>query len=95
MPPLQRGHRLSWTLSCALFVAPSIPIPIPTPFPCHSDYNTVESVLLACAVLVNLAGIMFNSKLLDQPQFHGQRDFIAYATIFVIVFSIVYVVVCC
>ena len=32
------------------------------------DYNTVESVLLACAVLVNLAGIMFESKLLSQSQ---------------------------
>ncbi len=26
------------------------------------DYNTVEAVLLACAILVNLAGIMFDSS---------------------------------
>jgi hypothetical protein len=58
---------------------------------CAADYNTVESVLLACAVLVNLAGIMFESPLMALKSFRSQKDFIAYATILVIVFSIVYV----
>jgi hypothetical protein len=29
------------------------------------NYNTVEAVLLGCAVLVNLFGIMFESKYLS------------------------------
>ncbi len=31
------------------------------------DYNTVEAVLLACAILVNLAGIMFDSSRFAGP----------------------------
>ena len=50
----------------------------------------MESVLLACAVLVNLSGIMFESKLLALKEFRGQRDFITYFVILVIIFSIVY-----
>ena len=54
------------------------------------DYNTLESVLLGCGILVNLAGIMFQSRVLTQPGFAGQRNFVAVATLLVIVFSILY-----
>ena len=54
------------------------------------NYNTVESVLLFCAVLVNLAGVMFESGQLDLPGYGAQKDFITYVILLVIVFSIVY-----
>ena len=54
------------------------------------DYNTVEAVLLFCAVLVNLAGIMFESGRFESSYYEGQRDLITYIVMIVVVFSIVY-----
>ncbi len=54
------------------------------------DYNTLESVLLGCGILVNLAGIMFESNVLTQPGFRAQRDFVAVATLLVIALSVLY-----
>ena len=63
------------------------------------DYNTVEQVLLACAIFVCLAGVMFesdrfddaeNGSLVTQNRYAWQRDMITFATGFVIIFSLVY-----
>jgi len=60
------------------------------------NYNTVESTLLACAVLVCLAGIMLASgrfKLTDESgalYYETQRDTITWITIMVVSFSILY-----
>jgi len=54
------------------------------------NYNTVESVLLFCAVLVNLAGVMFESGQLDSEHYESQRDFLTVATLLIIFFSIAY-----
>lgn len=58
-----------------------------------SDYNTVEQVLLACAILVNLAGIMLESGRFDTDYYEQQRDTITILAILTIVFSIVYIVI--
>ena len=52
------------------------------------NYNTVEMVLLFCAVLVVLAGVMFESGQLDSEYYQGQRDTITYITLTVIFFSL-------
>ena len=54
------------------------------------NYNTVEMVLLFCAVLVVLAGVMFESGQLDSEYYQGQRDTITYITLTVIFFSLLY-----
>lgn len=54
------------------------------------DYNTVEAVLLFCAVLVNLAGIMFESGRFESSYYDGQRDLITYVVMIVVIGSIVY-----
>lgn len=54
------------------------------------NYNTVEAVLLACAVLVTLAGIMFESGRFDSEYYSTQRDFITVCVMFVVFFSLVY-----
>jgi hypothetical protein len=54
------------------------------------NYNTVESVLLFCAVLVNLAGVMFESGQLDQRGFEAQKAFITWVVVLIIVLSIAY-----
>lgn len=55
------------------------------------DYNTVERVLLASAILIALAGIMFESGRFDgRKDLEWQKDFIAVVVILVVVFSLVY-----
>jgi len=57
------------------------------------DYNTVEQVLLACAILVALAGVMFESDRFVNDKtnaFAWQREAITYIIIFIVVFSLVY-----
>jgi len=51
------------------------------------NYNTVESVLLFSAVLVNLSGIMFESGQLENG---SSNDALAYLVIVLISFSVVY-----
>jgi hypothetical protein len=51
------------------------------------NYNTVEAVLLFCAVLVNLSGIMFESGQLENG---NQNDALAYLVICLISFSLLY-----
>ena len=53
-----------------------------------SDYNTVESVLLYCAILVCLAGIMFTSGAMDERTMKGQKTFLTVAVMIVLVLSI-------
>ena len=56
------------------------------------DYNTVEQVLLACAILVALA-VMFESDRFVNDKtnaFAWQREAITYIIIFIVVFSLVY-----
>jgi len=58
------------------------------------DYNTVEMVLLLCAVLICLSGIMFESgRFEDQASLLYQRDIIAYIAIIVVVMSLVYYII--
>lgn len=54
------------------------------------NYNTVESVLLACSVLINLAGIMFESGRLDTKSQRVQREFLTYSVLLIIASSFVY-----
>jgi hypothetical protein len=57
------------------------------------DYNTVEQVLLACAILVALAGVMFESDRFQNDisgAFLWQRELITYLTILVVIFSLAY-----
>ena len=63
------------------------------------DYNTVEQVLLACAIFVSLAGVMFesdrfdddkNGSLVKENRYAWQRDMITYITGTVVIFSFVY-----
>lgn len=50
----------------------------------------MESVLLFCAVIVNLAGVMFESGRFESEYYHTQRDFIATVVLLVIFVSILY-----
>ena len=54
--------------------------------------NTVEMVLLGCAVLVNLAGVMFESNRFQSEHFNDQRDGVTIFIMMVIIASIVYYV---
>ena len=55
------------------------------------DYNTVEAVLLACAILVCVGGVMFESdRFKDNTDTTWQRDIVTYFVLFVIGFSIFY-----
>ena len=53
------------------------------------NYNTVEAILLSCAVLVCLAGIMFQSGRFSNNLFTEQRDLIMYCTLLVVFFSLI------
>ncbi len=57
------------------------------------NYNTVESVLLFCAVLVNLAGVMFESGRFDSGLYDDQQRFLTWIVVLIIVISVVYFVV--
>jgi len=54
------------------------------------NYNTVEAVLLFCAVIVNLAGVMFESGQLNQPGYAAEKAFVTWVVVLVIVISVVY-----
>lgn len=54
------------------------------------NYNTVESVLLFSAVLVNLAGIMFQSGQLNTEGYETEKAFVTWVIVLVIVASIIY-----
>merc|ERR1711990_1115290 len=54
------------------------------------DYNTVESTLLGCGVLVNLAGVMLSSSTAEDSFYHTQIEFITWIAIMVIVLSLTY-----
>ena len=60
------------------------------------DYNTVEAVLLACSILVCLAGVMFESdRFADtpdgKPSKHAwQRDVITFFTLAIVFLSLIY-----
>jgi hypothetical protein len=57
------------------------------------NYNTVEAVLLGCAVLVNLAGVMFESGRFDAEYaeyYQGQRTALTWLTLTVIAFAVSY-----
>jgi len=61
------------------------------------EYNTVEAVLLGCCVLINLAGIMFDSARFqgDLAQYYQREyDSLTYATIILIILSIIYYLWC-
>jgi hypothetical protein len=55
------------------------------------DYNTVEAILLACSVLICLAGIMFESDRFEgRDDVNWQRDIITTCVLLVIVLSMMY-----
>ena len=55
------------------------------------NYNTIEATLLACAVFVCLAGIMFESSQFDdRPDLIWMQDMIAVVVAIVLIFSFVY-----
>ena len=55
------------------------------------NYNTIEATLLACAVFVCLAGIMFESSQFDdRPDLIWMQDMIAVLVAIVLIFSFVY-----
>jgi hypothetical protein len=57
------------------------------------DYNTVEQVLLASAILVALAGVMFESDRFENDKsgaYAWQRDLITYLILVVVFFSLTY-----
>jgi len=54
------------------------------------SYNTVEATLLFCAVLVCLAGVMFESNRFDSEYFATQKLIIVICVMIVIGFSIIY-----
>lgn len=55
-----------------------------------TNYNTVEGVLLFCAVLVCLSGIMFESGRFEGDYFEVQRRLITWVVIIVMITSILY-----
>ena len=57
------------------------------------SYNTVESVLLCCAVLVCLSGIMFNSVpvTLTDHNYQTERRTLTYAILILVGFSLAYI----
>jgi hypothetical protein len=54
------------------------------------DYNTVETVLLFCAAVVTLGGIMFESGQLDTATYAKSRDSVTIALMILIILSIIY-----
>ena len=57
------------------------------------DFNTVEQVLLSCAILVCLSGVMFESDRFsndDANRYIWQRTTLTYAVILIVVFSLLY-----
>jgi len=57
------------------------------------DYNTVEQVLLACAIFVCVAGVMFESDRFANDitgRYDWQRKIIVYGVMTVVIFSLVY-----
>jgi len=55
------------------------------------DFNTVEMVLLMCAIIVSLAGMMFSSQRFDdRPDLVAQRDAVTIIALLIIVFSLIY-----
>ena len=62
----------------------------------YFDYNTVEATLLACGVLVCLAGVLFENDRFDKaaieanPALAWQREFITYIIMGLILCSLVY-----
>jgi hypothetical protein len=54
------------------------------------DYNTVETVLLFCAVVVTLGGIMFESGQLDSANYVKSRDGVTIGLMIIIILSIIY-----
>merc|ERR1711865_1153053 len=63
------------------------------------DYNTVEQILLACAILVCVAGVMFESDRFQSTDASGKlrygwmRDFVTFCIVFVVISSLIYLVV--
>jgi hypothetical protein len=62
------------------------------------DYNTVEQILLSCAVLVCLAGVMFESDRFQaqdasgQLRYGWQRDLVTVLIVCIVISSLVYLV---
>ena len=54
------------------------------------NYNTVESVLLFCSVLIMLAGIMFSSSRFDNNKNLSELESITWITMIIIVISLMY-----
>jgi hypothetical protein len=54
------------------------------------DYNTVETVLLFCAAVVTLGGIMFESGQLDTATYVKSRDSVTVILMILIIVSIIY-----
>ena len=54
------------------------------------NWNTVETVLLFCAILVTLGGIMLESGRFDQEGYQDQRDAITIILMLIIMSSITY-----
>ena len=54
------------------------------------NYNTVESVLLACSICITLGGVMFESGQLDLPSYRPQKDALAIILVLVILASIIF-----
>lgn len=54
------------------------------------DYNLVESVLLFCAVLVCLGGVMFESQKFDSSASSGAREALAVIIVLIVSLSIAY-----
>ena len=79
----KRGRRFSWGGS-------GMPRRFETGTVFCFNYNTVESVLLFCAVLVNLAGVMFESNRFETDYFQVQKDIITVVVLIIIFFSIIY-----
>jgi hypothetical protein len=57
------------------------------------NYNTVESILLGCAVLINLSGLMFESGQFADERTDGQRLAVTICVIIVLVASITYYII--
>ena len=54
------------------------------------DYNTVESILLGCAVLINLCGIMFSSGRFETELYVEQQEFLAWTMAAIVSGSLMY-----
>ena len=55
-----------------------------------NNENNIELTLLACSVLVPLAGIMFNSRYLERDGTEGTKSLITYTVIVVVSASVIY-----